>query len=448
MEIFIPENIRTVISRLEECGYEAYIVGGCVRDALLGHLPHDYDVTTSATPEEMKSALCGYRIIETGIKHGTLTVLAGGESVEVTTFRCDGAYSDHRRPDSVTLTRSLEEDLSRRDLTVNAMAYSEKRGLVDLFGGLDDLRERRVRCVGDAVKRFDEDALRILRALRFAATLDFKIDDETREAVHASYELLSYVSVERIAAELKKLLCGEGKAVSAILFEYSDVISYIIPELSPSIGLDQCNKWHIYDVYTHIAKVVEYCPPKTEVRLAALFHDVAKPKMMFMDEDGVGHFWGHPEESAVMAREIMLRLKLDRETIRRVCRLVEIHDIRPEAKKRALRRYLSKYSDVDFDDIMALRRADLLAQNPIFHPQQLEYLDESERLINEIVASGQCLTVAELEISGHDIVGLGAEGALVGRILDKLLSDVVEEKVENDRSCLLERAKQLYSGMK
>ena len=433
---------------LERAGYEAYIVGGCVRDALLGREPDDYDVTTSATPEEMKKALCDFKVIETGIKHGTVTVLSAGASVEVTAFRCDGDYSDHRRPDSVVLTRDLREDLARRDLTVNAMAYSEKTGLVDIFGGADDLAAGIVRCVGDAKRRFDEDALRILRALRFAATLGFKIEEKTAEAIHSSYGLLDYVSAERIAVELKKLLVGKGENVSDILLRYSDVICHIIPELKPSVGLDQKNKWHIYDVYTHIAKVVEYTPPIVNVRLAALLHDIAKPKMMFFDEKGVGHFWGHPEESAKMAEAILCRLRFDRDTVRRVCRLVEIHDIRPEANRTALRKYLSKYSDIIPDEIMAIRIADLLAQNPIYHKNYLEYLKESEGIINEILAEGACLRVSELAVNGNDILALGADGRLVGKILNKLLSDVVEEKLENEKIPLIERAKQLCRSMK
>ena len=440
MNIQIPTYVSTVINRLEACGFEAYIVGGCVRDALLSTEPFDYDVTTSAKPHEVKAALAGYRIIETGIKHGTVTVLADGNPIEVTTFRCDGEYTDHRRPDSVNLTDKLSEDLCRRDFTVNAMAYSEKRGLIDLFGGTADLEKHIIRCVGDAEKRFEEDALRIMRCLRFAATLDFQIEKKTSDAVKEKRHLLRFVSAERIAVELTKMLCG--KAAARILTEYSDVICLIIPELQATIGLDQLNPHHIYDVYTHIVKVVEATPPKAHLRLAALFHDIAKPKMMTTDEKGVGHFYGHPKESATMARDIMKRLKMDNKTINTVCRLVELHDVRPEANKKALKKYLAKNPDVDTDDIMAIRRADLAAQNPVYH-HQFDYLDESEKIINELKATDCCLSVSQLDINGKDIAELGAEGKQIGEILNKLLYNVIEDKTANEKNALIKRAKQL-----
>ncbi len=447
MDIRIPAYVNDVIERLETAGYEAYIVGGCVRDSLLGKAPDDYDVTTSARPEEVKAALGGYRIIDTGIKHGTVTVLSGGNPIEVTTYRCDGEYTDHRRPDNVALTRSLREDLSRRDFTVNALAYNSRTGMVDLFGGREDLEKKLIRCVGDPAVRFEEDALRIMRALRFAATLGFGIDRETEEQIHKKYQLLSYVSEERIAVELKKLLSGEGDAVCDILVRFSDVICHIIPEMKDAVGLDQKNKWHIYDVYTHIVRVVSLTPARVNVRLAALLHDIAKPRMMTVDENGVGHFYGHPEESAKMARVIMRRLKMDNVTVNAVCRLIEIHDIRPEATRKALRRYLSKNSDVDTDDIMAIRRADLGAQNPEFH-SLFDYLAESEKIINELKAEGACLSIKDLAINGYDIIALGAEGELVGRILEKLLSEVVDESLENSKEELQKRAEKLYKSMK
>ena len=440
MKIRIPTYVKSVTDRLEAAGFEAYIVGGCVRDALLSKEPFDYDVTTSAKPEDVKAALRDHRIIETGIKHGTVTVMSEGNSIEITTYRCDGEYTDHRRPDSVTLTDKLSEDLCRRDFTVNAMAYSEKRGLVDLFGGREDLENRVIRCVGDAQKRFEEDALRIMRALRFAAALDFQIEEGTASAIKNKCHLLSYVSAERISVELTKLLCG--KAAARILTDYSHVICHIIPELKAAVGLDQKNHHHVYDVYTHIVKVVEATPPTPALRYAALFHDIAKPKMMTFDEKGVGHFHGHPKESAIMAKDIMKRLKMDNRTIDRVCRLVELHDVRPEANIRALKRYLSKYPDLDTDEIMAIRRADLAAQNPKYHTQ-FAYLDESERLINEIKESQCPLSVSALEVNGNDIAELGAKGKKIGEVLNRLLRDVVEDKIPNEKIALLKRAKQL-----
>lgn len=440
MRIQIPTYVSQVINKLENAGFEAYIVGGCVRDALLEKTPFDYDVTTSAKPEEVKSALEEYRIIETGIKHGTVTVLSDGNPIEITTFRCDGEYTDHRRPDRVTLTDKLPEDLCRRDFTINAMAYSEKRGLTDLFGGKEDLEDGVIRAVGTPAQRFEEDALRIMRALRFASSLDFRIEESTASAITEKSHLLRFVSAERITVELTKLLCG--KASARILTDYSSVICQIIPELHAAIGLEQKNPHHIYDVYTHIVKVVESTPPLPHLRYAALFHDIAKPKMMTIDEKGIGHFYGHPKESALMARDIMKRLKMDNKTIDTVCRLVEIHDVRPDATKKALKKYLAKYPDVNTDDIMAIRRADLAAQNPIYH-HQFAYLSESERIINEIKSSDCCLTVSALKINGNDIAELGAKGKQIGDILKRLLRDVVEEKVENEKNALIKRTKQL-----
>lgn len=440
MKIQIPIYVSRVMEKLEDAGFEAYIVGGCVRDALLMKTPFDYDVTTSAKPDEVKAVLEGYRIIETGIKHGTVTALSDGNPIEITTFRCDGEYTDHRRPDSVTLTDKLSEDLCRRDFTVNAMAYSEKRGLIDLYGGKEDLECGVIRAVGDAERRFDEDALRIMRAIRFASTLDFKIEEKTALAIENKSHLLRFVSAERVATELTKLLCGN--AAARILTDHSSVICHIIPELKEAIGLQQKNPHHIYDVYTHIVKVIEATPPVPHLRYAALFHDIAKPKMMTIDEKGVGHFYGHPKESALMARDIMKRLKMDNKTINTVCRLVEIHDVRPEATPKSIKKYLAKYPDVDTDDIMAIRRADLAAQNPIYH-NQFEYLAESERIINELKSSDCCISVSQLQVNGSDIAELGAKGKEIGDILKRLLRDVVEEKIENEKSALIKRAKQL-----
>ncbi len=440
MTINIPGYANDIIEKLENAGFEAYIVGGCVRDQLLSATPFDYDITTSAKPHQVKVALEDYKIIETGIKHGTVTALADGNPIEITTFRCDGEYSDHRHPNSVTLTDKLSEDLCRRDFTINAMAYCHEKGLIDLFGGKEDLSNKIIRCVGEAEKRFDEDALRIMRALRFAASLDFEIEEKTAAAIKNKYQLLSYVSAERIAVELSKLLCG--KAAARILEEYSYVICHIIPELKATIGLDQKNHHHIYDVYTHIVRVVEATPPAPHLRFAALFHDIAKPKMMTIDENGVGHFYGHPKESAIMARNIMKRLKMDNKTIDTVCRLVELHDVRPEATKKSLKKYLAKNPDVDTDDVMAIRRADLSAQSPAYH-DQFAYLDESERLINEIKSSGCCLRISDLAVDGNDIAKLGAKGKQIGEILKRLLSDVVEEKLENEKNALIKRAKKL-----
>ena len=357
-----PAPALEAIARLREAGYEAYLVGGCVRDALLGRAPGDWDITTAALPEQVEAVFTGERIIETGLKHGTVTVLLDGKPLEITTFRTEAAYSDHRHPDAVAFTPSLTEDLARRDFTINAMAWTlentgdgslcstkasvfsddcitqrtvpcvplEKRGegmedgLQDPFGGQADLERKLIRCVGDPYKRFEEDALRILRALRFAAQLDFAIDPATAAAAHALRGTLDLVSRERIAVELTKLLCGP--AARRIVVDYWEILSIPLPELAPMAGLDQRSKYHCYDVLGHCAAALEAVPPEPVLRWAALLHDVGKPACFTVDEAGRGHFYGHAKAGGPMAREIMTRLRFDRDTVNRVSRLVELHD--------------------------------------------------------------------------------------------------------------------------
>ena len=326
-----PAPALEAIARLRAAGFLAYLVGGCVRDTLLGRVPGDWDITTAALPEQVEAVFAGERIIETGLKHGTVTVLLDGLPLEITTFRTEAAYSDHRHPDAVAFTPSLTEDLARRDFTINAMAWTlEKRGegldagLQDPFGGQADLEKKLIRCVGDPHKRFEEDALRILRALRFASQLDFTIDPATAAAAHALRDTLALVSRERIAVELTKLLCGP--AARRIIVEYWEILSVPLPELAPMAGLDQRNKHHCYDVLEHSAAAVEAVPPEKLLRWAALLHDVAKPACFTVDEAGRGHFYGHAKRGAPMAREIMTRLRFDKDTVNRVAQLVELHD--------------------------------------------------------------------------------------------------------------------------
>ena len=326
-----PAPALAAIARLRAAGFPAYLVGGCVRDTLLGRVPGDWDITTAALPEQVEAVFAGERIIETGLKHGTVTVLLDGLPLEITTFRTEAAYSDHRHPDAVAFTPSLTEDLARRDFTINAMAWTRENtgdglnaGLQDPFGGQADLEKKLIRCVGDPHKRFEEDALRILRALRFASQLDFTIDPATAAAAHALRDTLALVSRERIAVELTKLLCGP--AARRIIVEYWEILSVPLPELAPMAGLDQRNKHHCYDVLEHSAAAVEAVPPEKLLRWAALLHDVAKPACFTVDEAGRGHFYGHAKRGAPMAREIMTRLRFDKDTVNRVAQLVELHD--------------------------------------------------------------------------------------------------------------------------
>ena len=317
----LPKEVKNAIGRLEAAGYEAFAVGGCVRDSLLGNEPGDYDLTTAAKPEETKRVFQGEKIVETGIKHGTVTVILGETPLEITTFRVESEYRDNRRPERVEFTKSIEEDLARRDFTMNALAYSESRGIVDPFGGEADIKAGIIRAVGDPEKRFREDALRIMRALRFASALGFEIEPETEKALLENRALLLNVSAERLSEELLKLLCGQN--VRRVLMKYTDVLGVILPELLPMKGFSQQNPHHVYDVLEHSAAAAEKVPPRPALRLGALLHDVGKPRCFTIDENGVGHFYGHAEISAQMAEEILGRLRLDSAAKKEVVSLVD-----------------------------------------------------------------------------------------------------------------------------
>ncbi|MBE6700177.1 MAG: HD domain-containing protein, partial [Ruminococcaceae bacterium] len=339
-DITLPMPVARALSILEACGYEAYVVGGCVRDSLLGRTPNDWDITTNATPTEMKACFSDFRVIETGIQHGTLTVIIDGMQLEITTYRNDGEYLDNRHPVQVTFSKHIEDDLSRRDFTVNAMAYHPTKGLVDLFGGREDLQNRVVRAVGDAKTRFEEDGLRILRAIRFASVLDFDIAKDTAKAVHSCRNLLSGIAAERIREEFCKLICGRGAV--RILRDYIEVISVFMPELHRCVGFEQNTKYHCFDVFEHTLQALALCEDDDLItRLGILLHDIGKPLCYTEDGQG-GHFKGHAPIGVEITREILLRLRFDNETIHRMERLVEWHDIPLSAEKKRVKRLLQK----------------------------------------------------------------------------------------------------------
>ena len=340
MNLPLSPGAAKALALLQAAGYEAWIVGGCVRDALLGLPPKDYDLTTSALPEETQRVFAAYPRIETGLRHGTVTVLLEGEPLEITTYRVDGAYSDARHPDGVTFTRSLRQDAARRDFTINAMAYAPGWGLQDFFGGQADLARGILRAVGAAEKRFREDALRILRALRFASVLDFTLEGETARAARACAPLLAAVSAERVSGELGKLLCG--KAAGRVLRDYPDVLGVVLPEILPMVGLDHRNPHHCYDVWTHTTVAVDHVPPELPLRLALLLHDIGKPDTFSLGEDGQGHFYGHPRRSVELAEGILSRLRFPRRTRERVLTLVRYHDAVLEESPQRVRRWLNK----------------------------------------------------------------------------------------------------------
>lgn len=419
---------------LHRAGYEAYAVGGCVRDALLGQTPKDYDITTSALPEETKAAFAGFRLIETGLKHGTVTVLMDGEPLEITTYRVDGGYSDARHPDGVTFTRSLREDAARRDFTINAMACDREHWVQDFFGGEADLKAGILRCVGDPDRRFTEDALRILRGLRFASVLGFSIEKETENAARRHKELLTKISAERVAVELGKLLCGPG--AGKILTAYPDILGVVLPELLPMAGYDQRNDHHCYDLLTHTAAVVDSVPPVLSLRLAALFHDMGKPVCFSLGEDGQGHFYGHAHVSCEMAEEICRRLRLSNDLRERVVTLVRHHDTVIEEDAGIIRRRLNKLGEETFFALLDLQRGDTMGLAPAYR-DRLPRFDRVEALAREILAEKGCLTLRDLAVNGHDLLALGYRGREVGRLLDFLMEGVLEERFPNERDALL-----------
>ncbi len=438
MEIKIPEKARQIIARLQEAGWEAYIVGGCVRDALLGRTAADWDITTNAEPWQVKKLFS--RTIDTGIQHGTVTVLSGREGFEVTTYRVDGEYQDGRHPREVRFTPSLLEDLRRRDFTINAMAYNEKCGLVDAFGGIEDLRQGRIRCVGDPRERFTEDALRILRAVRFSAQLHFSIEEETRKAVAEFAGSLTRISAERIQAELVKMLVSEHPEVFRTLYE-TGITRVILPEFDDCMDTPQNHPHHCCSVGEHILLTLEAVEADKVLRLAALFHDIGKPKVHTCDELGIDHFYGHGEAGAELAGGILRRLKFDNDTIYRVKHLVNVHDyMQIGPGKKGVRRAVVRIGKDHFEDYLKLRRADILAQNPAMQQEKLEALKSIEKIYQEILKEQDCLSLKDLAVTGRDLIEAGLKpGPKLGEELNRLLELVIEYPEYNTKEELLSR---------
>ena len=440
MNLPLSPGAAKALALLQAAGYEAWIVGGCVRDALLGLPPKDYDLTTSALPEETQRVFAAYPRIETGLRHGTVTVLLEGEPLEITTYRVDGAYSDARHPDGVTFTRSLRQDAARRDFTINAMAYAPGWGLQDFFGGQADLARGILRAVGAAEKRFREDALRILRALRFASVLDFTLEGETARAARACAPLLAAVSAERVSGELGKLLCG--KAAGRVLRDYPDVLGVVLPEILPMVGLDHRNPHHCYDVWTHTTVAVDHVPPELPLRLAMLLHDIGKPDTFSLGEDGQGHFYGHPRRSVELAEGILSRLRFPRRTRERVLTLVRYHDAVLEESPQRVRRWLNKLGPEVFFDLLAIQGGDAAAQAPAYCTR-LDHLRRLETLARQVLDQAPCLTVRDLAVGGEDLLALGYRGPAIGRALRALLDQVLSETVSNEKNALLQRLAQM-----
>ena len=440
LQIIPPAPVQTALSMLNAAGFEAYIVGGCVRDALRGAEPHDWDCTTDAKPDAICACFRDYHVIETGLQHGTVTVVIEHMPIEITTYRIDGVYADHRRPDSVTFTDSLTDDLARRDFTVNAMAYHPEKGLIDPFHGADDLKSGMIACVGNPHDRFDEDGLRILRAMRFSSVLNFEIAPETAAAVHEQRTLLHHISAERIDAELTKLLCGAG--AERVLTDFADVLFTVLPELAPMHGFDQKNPHHDYDVYTHTLKAVAAAPPEPVLRWAALLHDAGKPHCFTEDERG-GHFYGHAAVSKEIARRALHAMKCDRKRLDRVLLLVERHDTVWNGTEQQLKRTVRK---IGFDaayQLILLHKADVSAQAAVHRDVRIAGADRLLEQLDALKAADACMSLKKLAVTGGDLLALGVpEGKEIGQKLNHLLEQVMDGALPNEREALLRYLKQ------
>lgn len=436
MEIHIPENVQNIIRILNQNNYKAYAVGGCVRDSFMGMVPHDWDICTSAEPKEVLEALKSKNIIQNGMKHGTVTVRFQDDFYEITTFRVDGNYTDNRHPESVIFVRELKEDLARRDFTINAMAYHPDEKLQDYFQGREDIQNKIIRCVGDPDSRFHEDALRILRGLRFASRLGFSIEKNTAKSIHQNKSLLKNISAERISAELVQIL--DGDYAEKVLLDYADVFGEMIPEIQKMIGFEQHTPYHIYDVWEHTVKVITHSPKGKVLKLSALFHDIGKPAAFTMDSTGRGHFKGHPMISKNMADSILKRLKFDNKTIHEVLKLIEWHDFRPPAEAKYVRRLISEIGRESFLSLMALKRADAIGQNPEYLERILDYIQQLTKLFYEQTANYEDYTIQSLCLNGNDLKNMGiTDGKEIGKCLKKLLDLYIDGEINNERAELI-----------
>lgn len=437
----IPQPVREMLALLRENGHAPYLVGGCVRDLLRGAAPDDYDMTSGARPEEVME-LFGADAHPTGLAHGTVTLVRGGVAVEHTTERRDGAYHDSRHPESVTFTDRIEDDLARRDFTVNAIALSPTGELVDPFGGQADLRAGVLRCVGEPERRFNEDALRILRLLRFASVLGFSVERETAIAARARKDGLRAIAHERVYAELNKLLCGEY--VMAVLLSYPDILGVVLPELLPCVGFDQRNPHHCYDVWEHTARSVGAAPPTRVLRWTMLFHDLGKPSCFTQDADGIGHFYGHTAISAQLAEGIMARLHFEHALAQGVRAQLTCFDEMFPPERAAVHRLMARYGRETVWSLLQTKLADNAAKAPAGLERAQKPWREALLLYDELTAENACCSLAELNISGDDLLAIGFSGRSVGQAKKRLLDEVAAEKLENDRDALMHRAERLY----
>lgn len=447
--ILLPKNVEYIIDTFYNAGYKAYAVGGCSRDSLMGNTPNDWDICTNALPNQVKQVFSNHQIIDTGLKHGTVTLLIDKTPYEITTFRTESTYSDNRRPDSVMFVSTVQEDLSRRDFTVNAIAYNQYEYIIDPFGGQEDIKNAVIRTVGNPDTRFNEDALRILRAIRFASTLGFSIENETKESIHKNKLLLKNIAVERIWAEFKKLIVGKNSV--EILREFADVIAVFIPDIIPMIGFNQNNPMHCYDVWEHTLSALQNAEQNLSVRLSVLFHDIGKPLTYFEDEKGIGHFYGHHKESKRITLDILTALKAETKLKNEVATLVYFHDRIINPTEKSVKRMIFKIGSAQlFEKYIQIKLCDIKAQTPSVVDERIKIIEEVIMIYNRLQNDNKLVTtVKDLSINGNDIILLGEQsGKNIGKILNELLEQVINNQLENRREELLEMAQILVNRNK
>lgn len=440
--IRLPEKVKYIIDTIMKAGYEAYAVGGCIRDSILGRIPDDWDITTSASPYQVKELF--QRTVDTGLKHGTVTVMLDKEGFEVTTYRIDGEYEDSRHPKEVIFTSNLIEDLKRRDFTINAMAYNETNGLIDVFDGMEDIKRRVIRCVGSPMERFTEDALRMMRAVRFSAQLGYEIEEKTADAMKALATNLSKISAERIQTELVKLVTSPNPDFLRIAYE-TGITAVVLPEFDACMKTSQNNPHHCYSVGEHILRSMKAVRADKCLRLALLLHDVGKPARKITDEKGIDHFYGHPALSEEMAGQILHRLKFDNDTIYTVKRLVLYHDYQPEATPKSVRRAIMKTGEDIFPLLFEVKRGDIEAQSDYKKDEKLQRLCAVKEIYEQVLAKQQCVSLKTLAVTGRDLMEQAgmSPGKELGEMLKRLLEMVIDDPLLNEKEILINKAKEL-----
>lgn len=447
MNINLPSDVKRIISLIEENNHEAFVVGGCVRDSLMGITPHDWDICTNALPNEVQRIFSSFNTFDAGIKHGTVSVVLNDSVYEITTFRIDGEYCDNRHPQEVEFTSDIESDLARRDFTVNAIAYNEKCGIVDPFNGINDIKLKAIRCVGNPEERFNEDALRIMRALRFASTYDMSIEINTANSIIKCAHLLNNIASERISDELNKLVCG--KNCEYILRRFREVFAVIIPEIAVMFGYDQHTKHHNKTLWRHTTCAMSLIDAEPLLRMTMLLHDIGKPLACKQDPDGTCHFKGHPKFSAAIAETILNRLKYPKDFIETCLILIKFHDVRFSDNKRQIKRVMNYIGKERMPLLMKVQYADMMSQSMYKREEKLFHFQQFSTAFDEIIENEECFSLKDLNINGHDLIRLGiTDGKQIGATLKKLLDSVIDGKTENEKNALIERAKEINTDDK